>query len=94
MLDFGRPISDTCGAEKEKCDVEGVSWQTLLMQKCALFMSVMKNKFFGDHFCPPTLVEGDYSNGFVCPSFRPSARPPVRRHNLVSATSPTVFKGF
>ena len=75
MLDFGRPISCTCDAEKEKCDVEGVSWQTPLMQKWALFMSVMKNKFFGDHFFSPTLVEGDYSNGFVCPSVSPSARP-------------------
>ena len=36
--------------------------------------------------CLPTLDEGDYSNGFV--------RPSVRRHNLVSATPPTVFKGF
>ena len=39
-------------------------------------------------YCPPTLVEGDYSNGFVRPSFRPS------EEVLVSATPPTVFKGF
>ena len=38
------------------------------------------------HFCPPTLVEGDYSNGFVRPSFR--------RPSLVIATPPAVFKGF
>ena len=42
------------------------------------------NKDYLKHsiYCAPTLVEGDYSNGFV--------RPSVRRHNLVSA----VFKRF
>ena len=48
----------------------------------------------GPLFCPPTLVEGDYSNGFVHPSVLPSVSPSVRRHNLVSASPPTVFKGF
>ena len=42
MPGFGRTISDTCDGEKEKCEGEGVSCQTLLKQKCALFMSVMK----------------------------------------------------
>ena len=37
-------------------------------------------------YCPPTLVKGGYGNGFV--------RLSVRRHNLVSASPPTVFKGF
>ena len=48
-----------------------------------------ENRNVSVHYCPPTLVEGDYSNGFVRPFFRQS----VRRHNLVSASPPTVFKG-
>ena len=31
--------------------------------------------FFWFRNCPPTLVEGDYSNGFVRPSVRQSIRP-------------------
>ena len=29
------------------------------------------------HYCPPTLVEGGYSNGFIRPSGRQSVRPSV-----------------
>ena len=50
-------------------------------------------------FCPPTLAEGDFINGLIRPSVRPSflpsyVRQSVRRHNLVSASSSTVFQGF
>ena len=42
-------------------------------------------------YCPPKLAEGDYSNGFVRPSVCSQS---VCRHSLVSATPPTIFKGF
>ena len=43
------------------------------------------------HFCPPTKVEGTIVMG---PSVRPYVCTSVRRHNLISATPPTVFKGY
>ena len=41
-----------------------------------------------------TIVMGSSVQPFFRPSVRPTVSPSVRRHNLVSATPPTVFKGF
>ena len=55
---------------------------------------------FGDQIrfsnFPPTLVEGDYSNGFVCPyvlmSVRPSVRPSI--DTILSPQHPYSFQGI
>ena len=58
------------------------NWYTFVLMSTWKFVS----KRGQGHSLSTTLGEGDYSNGFV--------RPSVRRHNFVSASSPTVLNGF